>query len=225
MDSEKEARIINILNSAEQIRDNNNSALESKIRKIKSDYVICIGGCLVGMIIGVIWGASGGALAAVVYGVACAAIGGSFKAFLERAALTLPDCFVHTGNFVASLIIGIIKGIIYLVMCAVIALLETIKNIWNSQRTINKINAIIDEDNECVKLIRDFLEYNRCIANEEGNQLEELVSDGGKLHDNLFAKLVMEHDANYAVDEMNGRLRLLEKNQDIVKEIVMEKEA
>ena len=35
----------------------------------------------------------------------------------------------------------------------------------------------------------------------------------------------MEHDANYAVDEMNGRLRLLEKNQDIVKEIVMEKEA
>lgn len=219
MASEKEARIINILNSAKQIRDNNTSVLETKLCKIKSGYVICIVGCLVGMIIGVIWGSSGGAFVAMVYGVACAAIGGSFKTFLERAALTLPDCFVHTGNFVASLIIGIIKGIIYLVMCAVIALFETIKSIWNSQRTIKKVNAIIDEDNESVKIIRDFLEYNRCVANEEVNQLEALVADGGKLHENLFAKLVIEHDVNYAVDELNSRLSLLERNQDIVKEI------
>lgn len=79
------------------------------------------------MIIGIIWGSSGGVFAAMIYGVLCAAIGGSFKTFLERAVLVLPDCFVHTGNFVASFIIGIIKGIIYLIVCAVMALFETIK--------------------------------------------------------------------------------------------------
>lgn len=219
MDSEKEAKIINILNRAEQIRDNNKRVLETKLGKIKSGCIIDICGCFLGMIIGIIWGSSGGGFVAVVYGMLCAAIGGSFKTFLERAALFLPDCFVHTGNFVTSFIIGLIKGIIYLAICAVIAFFETIKSIWDCQRTIKKINVIIDEDNESVKLIRDFLEYNRCVSNEKVNQLKVLVADGGKLHENIFAKLVIEHDTNYAVDELNSRLSLLEKNQDIVKEL------
>lgn len=155
----------------------------------------------------------------MIYGVLCAAIGGSFKTFLERAVLVLPDCFVHTGNFVASFIIGIIKGIIYLIVCAVMALFETIKNIWNSKRIIKKIDTIIDDDNKSVKLIRDYLEYSRCVSDEKHTVLKELVTDGGKLHDNSFAKLIIEYDVNYAVNELNHRLDLLEKNQDVVREI------
>ena len=56
MNSEKEAKIINILNKAEQIRNNNKSILDAKLGKIKSGYIICIGGSFVGMIIGIIWG-------------------------------------------------------------------------------------------------------------------------------------------------------------------------
>ena len=219
MDSEKENKIINILYKAEQIRDNNRKLLDSKLSKIKSSYVICMWGCIVGMIIGIIWGSSGGAFAAAVYGILCAAIGGSFKTFLERAVLVLPDCFVHTGNFVASFIIGIIKGIIYFVVCAVMALFETIKNIWDSKRIIKKIDTIIDDDNKSVKLIRDYLEYSRCVSDEKHTVLKELVTDGGKLHDNSFAKLIIEYDVNYAVNELNHRLDLLEKNQDVVREI------
>ena len=195
MNSEKEAKIINILNKAEQIRNNNKSILDAKLGKIKSGYIICIGGSFVGMIIGIIWGSSGGVFAAMIYGVLCAAIGGSFKTFLERAVLVLPDCFVHTGNFVASFIIGIIKGI------------------------IKKIDTIIDDDNKSVKLIRDYLEYSRCVSDEKHTVLKELVTDGGKLHDNSFAKLIIEYDVNYAVNELNHRLDLLEKNQDVVREI------
>lgn len=219
MDSEKEAKIIDILNKAEQIRDNNKSILDSKFDKIKSGYVICISSFFAGMVIGIIWGSSGGTLVAMIYGVLCGAIGGSFKTFLERAKLALPDCFVHTGNFVASFIIGLIKAIIYLVVCAVLALFETIKSIWDSKRTINKINKIVDEDNESVKLVRDYLDYNRGVSNEEINVLKELVADGGKLHGNLFAELVIEHDVNYAVDELYHRLDMLEKNQDAAREI------
>lgn len=219
MDSEKETKIIDILNKAEQIRDNNKSILDSKFDKIKSGYVICISGFFAGMVIGIIWGSSGGTLVAMIYGVLCGAIGGSFKTFLERAKLALPDCFVHTGNFVASFIIGLIKAIIYLVVCAVLALFETIKSIWDSKRTINKINKIVDEDNESVKLVRDYLDYNRGVSNEEINVLKELVADGGKLHGNLFAELVIEHDVNYAVDELYHRLDMLEKNQDAAREI------
>ena len=219
MNSEKEAKIINILNKAEQIRNNNKSISDAKLGKIKSGYIICIGGSFVGMIIGIIWGSSGGVFAAMIYGVLCAAIGGSFKTFLERAVLVLPDCFVHTGNFVASFIIGIIKGIIYLIVCAVMALFETIKNIWNSKRIIKKIDTIIDDDNKSVKLIRDYLEYSRCVSDEKHTVLKELVTDGGKLHDNSFAKLIIEYDVNYAVNELNHRLDLLEKNQDVVREI------
>lgn len=54
MNSEKEAKIINILNKAEQIRNNNKSILDAKLGKIKSGYIICIGGSFVGMIIGII---------------------------------------------------------------------------------------------------------------------------------------------------------------------------
>lgn len=219
MNSEKEAKITNILNKAEQIRDNNKSILDVKLGKIKSGYIICIGGSFVGMIIGIIWGSSGGVFAAMIYGVLCAAIGGSFKTFLERATLALPDCFVHTGNFVASFIIGLIKAIIYLVVCAVMALFDTIKNIWDSKRNIKKINKIVDEDNESVKLVRDYLEYSRCVSSEKNNTLKELVADGGKLYGNSFAKLMMDHDLNYAVDKLNHRLDMLEKNQDIVKKI------
>lgn len=218
MNSEKEAKIINILNKAEQIRNNNKRILDAKLGKIKSGYVICISGFFAGMVIGIIWGSSGGTLVAMIYGVLCGAIGGSFKTFLERAKLALPDCFVHTGNFVASFIIGLIKAIIYLVVCAVLALFETIKSIWDSKRTINKINKIVDEDNESVKLVRDYLDYNRG-GSEEINVLKELVADGGKLHGNLFAELVIEHDVNYAVDELYHRLDMLEKNQDVAREI------
>lgn len=49
--------------------------------------------------------------------------------------------------------------------------------------------------------------------------LKELVADGGKLHGNLFAELVIEHDVNYAVDELYHRLDMLEKNQDAAREI------
>ena len=119
----------------------------------------------------------------------------------------------------ASFIIGLIKAIIYLVVCAVLALFETIKSIWDSKRTINKINKIVDEDNESVKLVRDYLDYNRGVSNEEINVLKELVADGGKLHCNLFAELVIEQDVNYAVDELYHRLDMLEKNQDAAREI------
>lgn len=156
---------------------------------------------------------------AELYGVLCGAIGGSFKTFLERAKLALPDCFVHTGNFVASFIIGLIKAIIYLVVCAVLALFETIKSIWDSKRTIKKINKIVDEDNESVKLVRDYLEYSRCVSKEKNNTLKELVSDCGKLYGNSFVKLMIDYDVNYAVDELKHRLNMLEKNQDAAREI------
>lgn len=85
---------------------------------------------------------------------------------------------------VTSFIIGIIKGIIYFVVCAVMAFFETIKSIWDSKRIIKKINTIIDEDNESVKLIRDYLEYSRYASDEKNTTLKEPVTDGGKLHDN-----------------------------------------
>ena len=127
----------------------------------------------------------------------------------------------HSGRedqaFLTSLA-GLIL-VLFWIVPYIYELFETIKNIWNSKRIIKKIDTIIDDDNKSVKLIRDYLEYSRCVSDEKHTVLKELVTDGGKLHDNSFAKLIIEYDVNYAVNELNHRLDLLEKNQDVVREI------
>lgn len=214
----REEKIINILNTAEEIRNKNENALTVKLAEIKSGYISCVAGCAIGLTIGIIWGISGGGIAIAVYGILCAAIGGSFKNFIDRFISALPGCIVHTGNLVASLIIGIIKVIIYFVVCAVMSLFDTIKNICDTAIIIKRIHRVIEEDNKTVNLIKDYLDYYRCMC-EDKSDLNKLILDGERLHENSFAKLVIENDEDYALCQLKKKLKILEDNQDVVKRI------
>lgn len=218
MDATKEDKIINTYNYANDIREKNKDVMLDKLEQIKKRYTFCIMGCFIGAIIGVIWGSSGGAFAAVVYGILCAAIGGGIKNFIDRFVAVLPDCFVHTGNFVASFIIGVIKGIVYFVVCGIFALFETIKCIFEAKRDMKRIKIIMDEDDKSVRMISDYLDYSRIMDGQNKN-LKELMQDGAVLHDNMYAKTVIEHDVGYAIDELNKGLRLLENNNQKIRKL------
>lgn len=217
MSSSKEDKIMHIYQREIEITDYNRKKLNSNLAEIRKRYSISLCGMLIGLVIGGIWGASGGFLAAFIYGLLCAAIGGSFRNFLNRFWTSIPNFFVQTGNFVLSFIIGLIKCIIYFVWFGVLALIETAKNMYTYSKYMKTTSGICEEDDKIVKEIRDYLEYYRCVENAQGRYTEDDIKN--LQSNNTFAQMVHEHDENYAIETLNRGIKLIKIHTDLINNV------
>ena len=202
----------------QELVQENVSTLKTNYATIKSRYVICIIGCVVGALIGLAFGSSGGAGGLLVFGILCAAIGGSAGNFFRSFFAAVPSFFVSTGNIVLSLCIGFAKFVIYFFTYALKALVETIQKISYYASYMKRTQGFIESDSAALRQMQEYMEYTMIRQKNRGVDLETLMQQGSQLYNNSFAQMVRDQGEDQAEAYMRQCVTRIAENGEIIRD-------
>lgn len=202
----------------QKLVDENVQELQQNYATIKGQYTLCIIGCVVGAIIGIIWGASGGFAGSLIYGILCAAIGGSANNFFKRFISAVPGFFVSTGNLVLSICIGLFKFFCCFFIYAIMALFETIKKIIYYVNYMKRTSGFIESDTAALQQMKDYMEYTLIRNSNRGVDLETLMQEGSQLYNNSFAQMVRDQGEERAEAYMSQCVTRIAENGEIIRD-------
>ncbi len=197
--------------------EDNVQQLQENYATIKGKYTGCIVGCVLGAIIGIIWGGSAGVGGALIYGLLCAAIGGSASNFFSRFFSAVPSFFVSTGNFVLSICIGLFKFVFCFFWYALLALFETIKKIVYYISYMKKTEGFIESDTAALQQMKDYMEYTLIRSRNVGVDIDTLLAQESKLADNSFARMVQEKGEDQAEAHFRGVTATINEHGEIIR--------
>ncbi len=196
---------------------NNVEELRNNYATIKGQYIICIIGCVIGAIVGIMWGASAGVEGALIYGLLCAAIGGSAGNFFKRFISSIPGFFVSTGNIVVSIIVGLIKFVGCFFIYAIVALFETVRKIIYYISYMKKTSGFIESDSAALKQMADYMEYTMVRNQNRGIDIETLLNQKSELADNTYAQMVQERGEEGAEAAMRDCVATFNEHGEIIR--------
>ena len=197
--------------------EENIQQLQENYATIKAKYIVCLIGCIIGSIIGVIWGGSAGVEGSLIYGVLCAAIGGSASNFFGRFVSAIPSFFVSTGNIVLSLCVGVIKFMVCFFWYAICALFETIQKIAYYMSYMKKTEGFIESDTTALQQLKDHMEYTLVRSQNVGVDIDVLLKQESKLADNTFARMVQNKGENQAEAYFRGVTATFNERGEIIR--------
>ena len=201
----------------QELVSENVQELQQNYATIKGQYTVCIIGCVIGAIIGLVWGASGGVGGSLVYGLLCAAIGGSAGNFFRRFISAIPGFFVSTGNIVLSVCIGLFKFVACFFIYAIMALFETIKKIAYYVSYMKRTSGFIESDTAALQQMKDYMEYTMIRNRNRGVDLETLMQEGSELYNNSFAQMVRDQGEEQAEATISQCVTRIAENGEIIR--------
>ncbi len=201
----------------ELVQENVNT-LQANYATIKSRYITCVIGCVIGALIGLLWGSSGGAGGSLVYGILCAAIGGSAGNFFRSFFAAVPSFFVSTGNIVLSLCIGLAKFVICFFVYALKALVETIQKISYYVSYMKRTQGFIESDSAALRQMQEYMDYTMIRQKNRGVDLETLMQQGSQLYNNSFAQMVRDQGEDQAEAYMRQCVTRIAENGEIIRD-------
>lgn len=201
----------------QELVSENVQALQQNYATIKGQYTVCIIGCVIGAIIGLVWGSSGGVGGSLIYGLLCAAIGGSAGNFFKRFGAAIPGFFVSTGNVVLSVCIGLFKFVACFFLYAIMALFETIKKIASYISYMKKTSGFIESDTAALQQMKDYMEYTMIRNKNRGIDIETLLAQESTLADNSFAQMVREQGEDKAEANLRGVTATINEHGEIIR--------
>lgn len=191
--------------------------LQENYATIKARYTGCLVGCVIGAIIGIIWGGSAGIAGALVYGLLCAAIGGSASNFFRRFISAIPGFFVSTGNLVLSICIGLFKFVVCFFWYAIRALFETVQKIMYYMNYMKRTEGFIESDTAALQHMKDYMEYTLIRSRNVGVDIDTLLAQESKLADNSFARMVQEQGEDQAEANFRGVTATINEHGEIIR--------
>lgn len=196
----------------------NVSTLQANYATIKTQYIVCLVGVAIGALVGLMWAASSGPEAALVYGILCAAIGGSAGNFFRRYLSSVPGFFVSTGNIVLSLCIGLAKAVGCFFIYAIMALIETIRKIVYYVSYMKRTSGFIESDSAALQQMKDYMEFTMVRNKHREMSLESLMQEGSQLYNNSFAQMVRDQGEEKAEAYMSQCVTRIAENGEIIRE-------
>ena len=200
-----------------QLVAENRAELQKNYDEIKHQYISCGIGCVIGGIIGIVWGISGGIGGALLYGLLCAAIGGSAKTFFSRFFSAVPSFFVSTGNFILSLCVGLAKFMGYFFIYAFKALFETSRKILYYVNYMKQTSGFIDSDTTSLQQLDDYMEYTMIQNQNRGVDFDILLAQKSELANNSYVHLVQEQGQKGAEAIICGCVASINENGEIIR--------
>ncbi len=195
----------------------NMNELQENYATIKHQYTTCGIGCAIGGIIGVIWGFSGGIGGALLYGLLCAAIGGSARNFFSRFFSAVPSFFVSTGNMILSLCIGLAKFVGYFFIYAFQALFETGKKIAYYVSYMKETSGFIESDAASLQRLDDYMEYTMVRNQNRSIDLDTLLNQKSELANNSYVQMIQQQGEEGAEATLRGCVASINENGEIIR--------
>lgn len=195
------------------------SELEGNYATIKSRTILVVVGVIIGLFIGFFWGAtSRDAGVTFIYAIACAAIGGSFANFCRNFFSQVPAMFTSTGNLALSIGIGLGKLVVFLIIDAVKALVETVQKLVSYGRYLSRTKNILEENQQALDQIEAFMQYTLVRSQNKGVDLETLMSENSELFNNSYAQQVRANGEQAADAALRNSATVIAANGEIVRD-------
>lgn len=195
------------------------SELQENYATIKSRTILVVAGVIIGLFVGIFWGATSRDVGAtLVYAIACAAIGGSFANFCRNFFSQVPAMFTSTGNLVLSICIGLAKFVVFLIIDAVKALIETVQKLVSYGRYLSRTKNILEENQQALDQIEAFMQYTLVRSQNKGVDLETLMNENSELFNNSYAQQVRANGEQAADAALRSSATIIAANGEIVRD-------
>lgn len=195
------------------------SELEENYATIKNHTILVVVGAIIGLFVGIFWGAtSRDAGATFIYAIACAAIGGSFANFCRNFFSQVPGMFTSTGDIAISICIGLGKLVVFLIIDAVKALMETVQKLFSYGRYLSRTKNILEENQQALNQIEAFMQYTLVRSQNKGVDLETLMSESSELFNNSYAQQVRANGEQAADAALRNSATMIAANGEIVRD-------
>lgn len=203
-----------------QIWKKDEAVLQKNYAAIRSRRILCLVGVVIGAIVGIIWGFGSfrdepTAIPLVIIGIA--AIGGSFPTYIRGVGSRLGSCFVSTGNFVASICIGILLFFFWLVVYVFVALKETASKLISYSAYMRRTANYVRENNQAMQSLQDYMEYTIARDRNQGVDIGTLLAEDSKLADNSFAKTVQQKGEDAAEKGIRQQVAYINQFGEVVR--------
>lgn len=202
----------------EELVDTNLATLQANYSTIKTQFIKFIIGVVIGTIVGFTATSRTDFTITLMYTVLFAAIGGSVLNFVKRYISSIPGFFVSTGNFVLSLVIGMIKAVGCFFLYGIMAFFETVRKLIYYISYMKRTSHIIENDSEILAQMRDYMAYTMIRNKNKGVSLESLMNEGSQLYNNSYAQLVRDQGEDKAEEFMSSCVTRIAENGEIIRE-------
>lgn len=194
------------------------SELSENYSTIKRRTALVAIGVVIGLFVGLGWGSSSDDVGVtLIYGIACAAIGGSFANFCRNFLSQIPSMFTFTGNFVLSLCIGLIKLCVYFFIDAIKALIETVQKLISYGTYLSRTKNILQENQQALDQIEAFMQYTLVRSQNKGVDLDTLMHENSELFNNSYAQQVRNNGEQAADAALRQSATVIAANGEIVR--------
>ena len=202
------------------IVENDLKKINIKNLNIRKQLIPLIVGCIIGAAIGFIWGADEGIMVSLVYGILCAAIGGSINTFIKNFIAAIPFFFVSTGNVALSVCVGVSKFIIFFFVYALKALIETGKKIVHCIQYSKKNKRITKLENVALSVINDYIQFTKAYNKSESTDEIGFVKQSHEFTNNYYVKEMKERGKNGADANIHQYIECIFENNKEIDEII-----
>lgn len=191
---------------------------ERKLKRDKNKIMFQYALTIIGVLLGACIGADGGAVNALMF----AAIGGAFLTAIKPIASSLKDIIVGVielavgGNFMSAIVnmlVGVVKFLIVVVQCTI----RTVIKLVSYTRYLISANKAIQETQEALQQLADFMEYMEVRQRTKNFDLDTLLSEGNDLHDNTYARFLKENGEEKADEMLCRATTIIAENGEIIR--------
>jgi len=195
-----------------QLVAENVEILKGNKTKITVTFVFTLIGMVLGAIFGASMGADGGNVGMGLFIGMC--IGGCFWTFLKGWFARIGGAISGGGFNLVSILIGFILGF---VIEAVLSIVRTIKKVIECIVYLKRTSGFIESDSAALQQMADYMEYTMIRNQNQGVDIETLLSQKSELADNAYAQMVRTQGEDAAEASIRGCVASINENGEIIR--------